>query len=239
MSELNHLSTFLFYLNLGDDIFKNLEDKWFSRLGGVFFDENGHVNVDEILELVPIEEYEGKLRDVLKKYDEQLLTNRNLKNYGEYEKKIFNELIKFITGKHNIKIIKIISKYRIYKIKFQEDIKILKFIKSDESNFGLQNLMKLHLDMSNLGIGPHVESTGILNYKLEYLYIIMDYIPLTLKDIWNENRNLYYTLQIRKNKIIKEITDLGWFNIDDHDENFVYNPEKDKLYAIDFTDWKK
>ena len=65
----------------------------------------------------------------------------------------------------------------------------------------------------------------------------MNYIPTTLKSIKDEK--LYNLLDIRRKKIISKVNKLGWENIDDHDENFVYDIESDKLYAIDFTDWQK
>lgn len=66
----------------------------------------------------------------------------------------------------------------------------------------------------------------------------MDYVKMTLKDVKKKDEELYNRLVIRKNKLLKFIYKKGE-NIDDHDENYLYDERNDKLYVIDYTDWIK
>lgn len=240
MSEFNHVSMISFNSVVGGDILKDSQGKWYSRIHNVmYFDENGYIEMDKVLESIDPEE-EEQYRDVLKeKYSEKEININNNINYERRIKKVCDRLLNHISDNYDIKIIDVIIESRIYKIDYEGRTKILKIIRKDEGSLSIYTLMKLHSDMSDMNIGPHISIMDILDYKIEYLYIIMDYIPLTLEDVKHQDRVLYDDLTKRINDILRKLTNMGWKNFDVHDENFVYDPKKDKLYMIDFTDFQK
>ncbi len=201
-----------------------------------FFDETGEVRVTDILEAVAADEQaEENTHD----FDIKEIEKTVSENYDNYYKRTYNKLFNYLAQKYNIELIGDHVDSHINTIMFQGKKKILKFITEDESTLSLERSMELHLDMSDTEIAPYIHVINILDYKIRYLYIIMDYVNMSLEDVKKEDTKLYNQLVIRKNKLLKRINKKGWENIDDHDGNYLYDKRNDKLYVIDYTDWQK
>ena len=93
----------------------------------------------------------------------------------------------------------------------------------------------MYVTLSKLGLTPYVHTHGQTEiYGVTFLYILTDYVPLTLKDV--TDLELKNDLLKRALCIIYAIRGMGYYNQDIHDENFLYDNINDKVYAIDFTD---
>ena len=180
MSDYNKLFINQFNLSLGGDIYSS-KGIWYSKLHGFLFNEKGYFKrseIDDILEPVYIEDHEEQLEMLKEKYETEVIKNECYTIYNNFDNDVYNRLIDYVSDKHNLKIVEVISETRIYKIVMDGKFYILKFIRDDEGTLSIRQSMNLHLEMSDRKIGPYISIAGILDYVSEYLYIIMNYNEL-------------------------------------------------------------
>lgn len=132
-------------------------------------------------------------------------------------------------------LIKIVERPKINLIKYKEEEKILLLV--DGFDRSLEEVEKIYISLSKAGLTPTVHNSGRFDcHGINFLYLITDYIPLTLSKI--EDKQLKNELLKKALAIIKFIHKMGFINQDLHGENFLYDDMNNKLYAIDFTEVK-
>ncbi len=111
-------------------------------------------------------------------------------------------------------------------------------------------IIQRYLHLSKMDLTPHVYLWGTVKEKSNlgekynlteqnrndkcYGYIVTDYIPMTItniKDIHEQDIALRKAIQVAY-----KIESLGYFNIDSHGGNFLWDPKLKKAYAIDLGD---
>jgi len=99
----------------------------------------------------------------------------------------------------------------------------------------LDMIEEIYVTLSDLGVTPFVYQHGQIDiYGNLFLYLLTDYLPLTLRQV--TDTSLKNDLLKRALMIAYAIQGMGYCNQDLHDGNFLYDQNKDKLYAIDFMD---
>lgn len=232
----------------------SISGPWIILLDGIFLDDNGVItpqkhgkSVDDpdehVLEINAKGIAELGLDVKFKKLE---------KMYYDINKNIYNDIlnqIKTLPGVTDIQ--DFINTGRVYLIKYYGDARILRLFSAGEMMYsghvekGLpgspEYLMRLYMYFSELGITPHVYDAGILHSRAfggndqnaEFLYIITDYVPMTIRSIPDINdRKQAVQDAIRLSYYIES---LGYYGLDNHGGNYLYDPTTKRVYAIDFA----
>jgi hypothetical protein len=158
--------------------------------------------------------------------------NKIIDDFEQGLKPAFNEIFKLT----NSQPIKDLSGNKIKLVMHEGQYKVLLIIDEDfVSNSSLNVVEDVYVTLSKLVLTPLVLKHGRLKfYDIEFLYLLTDYVPLTLSQI--EAGPFKNELLKRALVIIYAIHGMGYCNQDLHDENFLYDNLNDRVYAIDFTD---
>lgn len=131
-------------------------------------------------------------------------------------------------------IVKEIQYPKVNTIEYEGKEKILLLINEYEVFSTLDIVEDIYTKLSKLKLTPLAHNYGrFVVDNNEFLYLITDYVPLTLAKIGN--KQLKNDLLRRALIIAYAIHGMGIYKQDLHDENFLYDDINDKLYAIDFS----
>ena len=225
------------YMWFDSEIYMDINGKLYIKYQNNIFNSKGYIGL--------FKTYESSL---YKLTDEQIESiEKYVKSLGVYETKAFLDILdKFdeTIGKQldiifkltNSVFIKQLSGRKVNLVKHNNGYKILLIIDEfSASNSSIDTIENIYVTLSKLGLTPYVHNHGrFSSYGINFLYLLTDYVPLTLKDV--TDLKLKNDLLKRALTIIYAIRGMGYYNQDIHDENFLYDNINDKIYAIDFTD---
>jgi hypothetical protein len=127
---------------------------------------------------------------------------------------------------------------RVYTISYHGQTKILRIFDFGEyTPRSAEEFLATNLELASAGIAPRILDRGIIspeNGGQKIVYIVMDKIPLTLRQI-NDRQEQQAAIQ-QAIALGYRMNDLGYYKIDNHAGNFLYDPESRRVYAIDFAD---
>ncbi len=165
--------------------------------------------------------------------------NYNNKNFDSHAKELNESVLYQIAKNEKIQIIKELLEFRVYAVLYKGEEKILKIIDSSQSLCISETIDRYNF-FSKLDITPKVHIFGFFYPNKPYTgtkmygYIITDYIPLTLHNIKNKREQEEAIKQAIA--LSENIEDYGYYNIDNHGDNYLWDFNEKKAYAIDFAD---
>ena len=241
MNTPKNISFVQYMLELTDDeifkseIYMDIKGNLYIKYRHNIFNSNGHIGLFKTYESSLykltneqiVYEYKIPLTDTYEKHFDDIL--------GKFEENIEKQFNKFFKITNTV-FVKQLSGYKVNLVKHDNGYKILLIIgEYDVVNSSLYTVESIYITLSKLGLTPYVHNHGKIEiYDNPYIYILTDYIPVTLKNI--TDLNLKNNLLKRALCIIYAIRGMGYYNQDLHDANFLYDNINDKVYAIDFTD---
>jgi hypothetical protein len=178
------------------------------------------------------EEYE-EISPQMYTFDQNTADRANyiLDKFEKMLKPLYDEIFRLT----NSTFVKELSGNKINMVLHEGEYKILLIADDFFTNSSLDIVENFHLMLSKLGLTPFIHKHGKVEaYDVELLYLLTDYVPLTLSQI--EASSLKNELLKRALTIVYAIHGMGYCNQDLHDENFLYDPVNDKVYGVDFTD---
>jgi len=247
----NHMILFGFFHELGGDLYikdpsNDINGQWIIQMDGTYYDENGILNnVRNHGRNISFDNLDAYFLDdptIIAKFRSKYEQLKAI--YFSYIKiarvSIMDQLEK-ILGYTEIEIPFKDYEGRVYLIRYNGEMRIMRIFDSGEmSPTSPEDLVAIHRQFSALEICPHVYASGIIypvNGGQASVYIVMDYVPMTLDKI-EDKRDQAYAIR-EAIKICYKITSLGYFGIDDHAGNFLYDQTRRKVYAIDFAQLTK
>lgn len=236
----NHSVLYEFFQTVGGDLFirnpnDTLNGPWIIEMDSTYYDENG-----------PLRDIRTTGKNIsradLKKYVVPCNSQKFdvLKGiYWTYAKEAHDSILEQLKAVLNYTELSVpFPDYdgRVYMIRYEGELRILRIFDPGEiAPSSPDEIVDIHRLFSEKEICPHVYASGIL-YPAQggqaYVYIVMDYIPMTLRSIPNKQTRLLVMREAIK--VAYKIQALGYYEIDNHAGNFLYDPETNKVYAIDF-----
>lgn len=247
MNNENHLVLFEFFQTISGEMFikgqdDNINGPWIVKIYGRYYDDNGiltnlrnhgrDISMEKLADMINYKD--GVTEEVKSKY------NSLTKIFFGYQtlanQSILNQLER-ILGYTEITSPLEAHEGRIYLIRQNGELRIMRlFDPSEVDPNSPEDLIAIHHQFSDLGITPHVYASGVVypeNGGQGTVYVVMDYIPTTLRDISDRQEQIDAVRQAIR--IGYEIESLGYYGIDDHAGNFLYDPATRKVFAIDLA----
>lgn len=240
--EENHNLIYMFYTLVGEYIYISkpngtINDEWIANADGQFFDQYGFVRNPKVGRRLDDAELKFHVTNqpspnTIRKFKE--MERLYFKYHDDRIRRMFKEMQDRIGYTEIENIGRKSLTGRAYKIKLNGKTKFLRLISPFDGAGDPIKIIKIYQDLSNVGITPHLNLFGYIDSDNEkYGYIVTDYYPLTLKDIKGPE------LKLAEDKAIElsyKMESMGYYNIDSHAGNFLYDPDTKKVYAIDFAD---
>ena len=215
------------------DIYVDINGKLYIKYRNNLFNSKGHIGLfddykpnlyiltkDKINKMI---EYVNSLGS----YDDRMIINI----LDGFDINISNEL-NIIFKLTNTTFIKNLSGNKVNLVNYNNEHKILlifdEFIVENSSFDVVENL---YITLSKLELTPYVITHG--RYKIrgvEFLYMLTDYVPLTIADV--KDLKLKNNLLKRVLIIIYALRGMGYYNLDMHDENFLYDNLSKKVKKL-------
>lgn len=236
----NYAFSWYFYDMFRDMIYKDSRGKLYVKHMNNIFSDDGNYgqykNIKNILTELSIEEL-NNLKDFGESSQsyENFEPKFNAKHVFDFTDLVSNSAFKKSLNLTKSSLIREIQSPKINLVKYKNKEKVLLLT----SEFGVESVLdvieEVYVTLSKLGLTPFVYEHGQFDINgVQYLYLITDYVPLTLGEI--KGSELKNDLLKRALVIAYSIHGMGYYNQDLHDENFLYDEITDKLYEIDFTD---
>lgn len=244
---VNHDVVYRFYMQIGGEIYTrspmsdDLFGLWVVGLDEVFFDENGRVKglSPQIRKLSP-RQFDNLLSPESAVVDQATSKFERLRSlYFSWIKATKISLLRSLGETLGFGQIEYPFEYyedRVHLIRYQSQSRILRSYDPVEVRTKPEELILIHNYFSDLGISPRVYASGLVYPKDRtepIVYVIMDHIPMTLSQIKDPDEQVYAVKEATK--ICYRIESLGYYDIDCHAGNFLYDSETRRVYAIDLA----
>ncbi len=228
--DLNKVFVCLAHNLYDSDTYIGADNKLYAYVWNNFFDETGQKFID-INSVTKIDWDECIIPDDIDRIYRPFVFN----TLETWISNVFDNTLRNLQEMLNFTMVQEVSS-KIFIIRINNEIKVLTLERGDNGGMMvLDELANAFILFSRMGLTPYVHNYGQIEYSgFKFLYLISDYIPKVLKDV-NPGPKKNELLK-RALIIIYAIQGLGYSNLDNHDENFLYDEVHDKLYAIDFSD---
>jgi hypothetical protein len=212
------------YYRCQNDIYQDNQGKYYIEVMNNLFDCNTHYGTLKTLNFTKVDV--SKCRNLL---DYKYVDHHNLDWIDSFVLNmyfnVFTQVKNLLKAEYNKSLNR-----KIHLIVSDGQEMVLTILsKADLAHLDLDMMLMIYLKLSELGLSPYVHYFGkIILLDCDFIYMVSDYIPLTIKDLAYKNDALKEAL-----KIAESIRNLGLKGQNLVDTNFLYN--NGRVYAVDFV----